>query len=202
MNATAPVKTNAEVGLAETFFKVRSKLPGDNAIMAQREAAFERFSALGLPHRRVEEWRYTDLRARLRDAKPLAGAPDAAAKARAGGAGKAFADLGARRLTFVDGAFVAELSDLADLEPGLSIRSMAEALAAGDPLVVSHLGTVVPVTDSLVNVNTALMGDGVVIHVAAGAAVNRPLHLLFAAASDKPSAMSCVPSSWSRKARP
>jgi Fe-S cluster assembly protein SufD len=185
---SAPAKTNAELALAETFFKIKTKLPGDNAILAQREAAFERFAALGLPHRRVEEWKYTDLRARLRDAKPLASAPAAADRAKAGEAGKAFAGLGFRKLTFVEGAFAPDLSDLGGLESGLTIRPMAEALAAGDPLVVSHLGKVVPVSDSLVNVNTALMGDGVVIHVAARAAIGRPLHLAFATVGDKPSA--------------
>ena len=45
------------------------------------------FRRAGLPHRRVEEWKYTDLRALMRDAKPLAGPPDAAAKARAKDAG-------------------------------------------------------------------------------------------------------------------
>ena len=39
-----------------------------------------------------------------------------------------------------------------------------------------------------VALNTALMGDGAVIRVAAGAATDRPLHLLFVA-SEKPSAM-------------
>ena len=91
-----------------------------------------RFDALGLPHRRVEEWKYTDLRALMREAKPLAGPPDAAAKARAKDAGKLIGDMDARRIVFVDGTFVPELSDLADLSPGLTIRSMAQALAAGD----------------------------------------------------------------------
>jgi Fe-S cluster assembly protein SufD len=66
---------------------------------------------------------------------------------------------------------------------------MAEALAAGDPLVVERLGKVVPVGDSVVNVNTALMGDGVVIRVAPGKAVGRPIQLVFATVGDKPSAM-------------
>ena len=83
---------------------------------ARRRSA--RFDALGLPHRRVEEWKYTDLRALMREAKPLAGAPDAAAKARAKDAGKLIGDMDARRIVFVDGAFVPELSDLANLSPG------------------------------------------------------------------------------------
>src|SRR6185437_11391843 len=42
-------------------------------VTALRDDAFKRFDARGLPHRRVEEWKYTDLRALMRDAKPLAG---------------------------------------------------------------------------------------------------------------------------------
>jgi Fe-S cluster assembly protein SufD len=38
-----------------------------------------------------------------------------------------------------------------------------------------------------VALNTALMGDGAVIRVAAGAKIKRPIHLVFAAGSDKPS---------------
>ena len=81
MNAEIrPMKTAAETALAATFAKARPALPGAAGL---REAAFKRFDAAGLPHRRVEEWKYTDLRALMRDAKPLAAAPDAAAKARA-----------------------------------------------------------------------------------------------------------------------
>ena len=126
MNAEVrSMKTNAELALAEAYAAAKAKLPGDRKVAALRDAAFGRFDALGLPHRRVEEWKYTDLRALMRDAKPLAGPPDAAAKARAKDAGKLIGDMDARRIVFVDGAFVPELSDLADLSPGLTIRSMA-----------------------------------------------------------------------------
>src|SRR3989440_386426 len=85
----------------------------------------------GRPHRRVEEWKYTDLRALMREARPLASPPDAAAKARAERALATLVAIEARRIVFVDGAFVPELSDLAALEAGLTIRSTAQALAAG-----------------------------------------------------------------------
>src|SRR6266487_3530412 len=81
-----PMKTAAETALAEAFAAVGSKLPGDRRIAERRAAAFQAFDALGLPHRRVEEWKYTDLRALIREAKPLAAAPDAQAKRRAKGA--------------------------------------------------------------------------------------------------------------------
>ncbi|HTV28707.1 MAG TPA: Fe-S cluster assembly protein SufD, partial [Xanthobacteraceae bacterium] len=77
------MKTAAETALATAFNQARAQLPGDNAVAAQRKAAFDLFAKEGLPHRRVEDWKYTDLRALMRDAKPLASPPDAAAKARA-----------------------------------------------------------------------------------------------------------------------
>jgi len=179
------MKNAAEQQLAAEWQAAKGKLPGAAPL---RAAAFERFAATGLPHRRVEEWKYTDLRALMRDAKPLASPPDVAAKARARDAGDLLADVDSRKLTFVDGAFVAELSDLANLEAGLTIRPMAQALAGGDALV-SRLGQVVKTTDPAVALNTAFMSDGIVIHVAAGAAVERPIHLVFAATGEAPAAL-------------
>jgi Fe-S cluster assembly protein SufD len=177
---TDPTKTRAETALAASFAAARRSLPGAGSIAALREDAFKRFERLGLPHRRVEEWKYTDLRALMRDAKPLASVPDAAAKAGAASAGAALAaSIEARRIVLVDGVFVPELSDLAGLEPGLSISSMSALVAAGDPRLVSRIGQVVPTDDVAVALNTAFMGDGAVIQVAAGAALARPIHLVF-----------------------
>ncbi|QRG07610.1 Fe-S cluster assembly protein SufD [Xanthobacter dioxanivorans] len=173
-----PLKTSAELALAETFAAARTALPGGREVAAQRAAAFDTFADAGLPHRRVEAWRYTDLRALMRDAKPLATPPDAQAKAQAATAGAMLAGLGARRLVLVNGAFVPELSDLAALEPGLSIRAMAQALSDGDALVSAHLGKTVSSADAVLALNTALMGDGVVVHVARGAVIARPIELV------------------------
>jgi Fe-S cluster assembly protein SufD len=181
------IKTAAETALAQAFAQARETLPGGDAVAAQRDAAFDVFAREGLPHRRVEQWKYTDLRALMRDAKPLASPPDAAVKARAKTAGALLGDLEARSLVFVDGAFVAELSDLADLDQGLAVRSLADALADNDPALATHLGKLAPASDVAVALNTALMGDGAVIRIAAGSTIARPLHLLFVA-SEKPAA--------------
>ena len=113
------MKTNAELALAEAYAAAKAKLPGDRKVVALREAAFAQFDAPGLPHRRIEQWKYTDLRALLREAKPLAGPPDAAAKARAKEAGELIGDMEARRHRVRRWRFVPELSDLAKLSPGL-----------------------------------------------------------------------------------
>ncbi len=133
-----PIRTAAETGLAEAFAALRPRLAG-TAAAARREAAFRRFEAAGLPHRRIEEWKYTDLRALMRDAKPLAAPPDAAAIARARNAGATLAGIDARRIVFVDGLLVPELSDLTP-EPGLTISSLRDALGSGNPAVLARLG--------------------------------------------------------------
>jgi Fe-S cluster assembly protein SufD len=187
MNAEVrQIKTNAELALAQAYSAEKARLPGDRKVVALRDAAAARFDALGLPHRRVEEWKYTDLRALIREAKPIAGAPDAAGKARAKDAGKLIGDMDARRVVFVDGTFVPELSDLANLSPGLTIRSMAKALTEGDALVADRLGKVMPTDgEGVIALNTALMRDGAVIHVAKGATLEQPIHLVFAATGDR-----------------
>jgi Fe-S cluster assembly protein SufD len=187
MNAEVrPIKTAAETALAVAFAAEKVRLPGS---AAAREAAFKRFETAGLPHRRVEEWKYTDLRALMRDAKPLAPPPDAAARARAKDAGAALASIEGRRIVLVDGVFVSELSDLADLEPGLAIGSMAQALAAGDTALTRRLGRIVPTDDIAVALNTAFMRDGVVIEVAKGAVLARPLHLVFFNSGARPASV-------------
>ncbi len=190
MNAMAEVKvikTAAETALAHAFTQARERLPGTAAIAERRATAFDLFVREGLPHRRIEDWKYTDLRALMRDAKPLAGPPDAAAIAGAKTAGKLLGDVECRRLVFIDGAFVPELSDTAALEAGLEIGSLAAALADNDPVLAEKLGKLAPAGDVAVALNTALMGDGAVIRIGAGATIERPLHLIFVA-SETPAA--------------
>src|SRR5215217_3476299 len=59
MNAEVrPMKTAAETALAASFATARRRLPGP-AVAGLREEAFRQFDVAGLPHRRVEEWKYT-----------------------------------------------------------------------------------------------------------------------------------------------
>ncbi len=68
------MKTPAETALAQAFESAKTALPGQAESRAQ---AFEQFNSRGLPHRRVEEFKYTDLRALLREVAPFAGVPSA-----------------------------------------------------------------------------------------------------------------------------
>src|SRR5262249_10795252 len=144
MAAVALMKTTAEQQLAAEWQEAARRLPGPAAL---RAAAFERFAQAGLPSRRVGGGEDTQLRGPKRGAKPLAPPPAAPEKPRAKDAGAALASIEPRRIVFVDGAFVPELSDLERPEQGLTIRSMAEALAAGDPQITAAIGRLAPQGD-------------------------------------------------------
>jgi Fe-S cluster assembly protein SufD len=185
MNAdTRPGKTKAEASLAEIFHSVRAALPGGSGIARWRESAFADFCVSGLPHRRIESWHYTDLRALMREALPLAAAPGAAAFE---AVRKRLEAISSPRIVLVDGYFVPALSS--GLPEGVRVRSLGSVLADGEPGILALLGLQdVPARDPVLSLNAALMQDGAVIEVASRAAIARPLHLIEVTALPQPHA--------------
>ena len=178
-------KTDA---LNDVFSVVRDRLPGKGGVAEARRQAFEIFARAGLPNRRIEDWKYTDLRVLMREVLPLAEAPDAAALKRADAALKPHVIKGARQLVLVDGAFAPDLSDLANLEDGLTIRTLREALEAdGASLQPEDLSS--ENSSAMMALNTAMMTDGLVITVARGVALKRPLHIVHVASTAQPASM-------------
>jgi Fe-S cluster assembly protein SufD len=168
------VKTEAEKRLADSFAAARTKLPGAGPVAAMREAAFRQFQAQGLPNRRVEEYKYTDLRTLMRDAKPLASPPGKAA-IEAARAPTVFDELGAIRLTLVNGTLVPDLSDLGAREHGLTIVPLSRALAEGHPAAALVGKVAAGDRDVMVALNTAFLNDGVIVDIAEGAGIDRPI---------------------------
>ena len=142
------------------------------AVAKRRDEAFALFERRGLPHRRVEAWKYTDLRALMRHAQPLVRASVAAAPA----AGDALPGLGRYRLAIVDGRFVAGWSDRkALLAEGVEVTTLAEFLA-DDARAVELLDPPAGTgDDAMLALNAAMAGDGVVIRVPDGVSVSKPV---------------------------
>ena len=184
----ALAKTGTERAPSDIFALARDRLPGAGKIAEARRQAFEAYERAGLPHRRIEEWKYTDLRVLMREVLPLAPEPDAAALKRAAAALELHAIAGVRRLVLVDGVFAPKLSDTAHLDKGLNIRALREVLEAGDSALQAQL--LAPEnSDAMVALNSAMMADGVVIEVADGAALTQPLHIVHIAGGAEPAAM-------------
>ncbi|MBR0871101.1 Fe-S cluster assembly protein SufD [Bradyrhizobium tropiciagri] len=186
MNVVAKTETGRALG--DAFAVVRDRLPGKGKIADQRRAAFEAYERAGLPHRRIEDWKYTDLRVLMREVLPLAPAPDVAALSRAAAAVKAHGIDDAVRLVLVDGAFAPDLSDLGKLEKGLSIRALREVLDGGDG-ALSEQAFTSDTTNPMIALNSAMATDGVVIEVANGTVLGKPLHVVHVASGAAPVAM-------------
>src|SRR5438067_13259962 len=82
----ALAKTGTERAPSDIFAIARHRLPGAGKIAEARRQAFEAYERAGLPHRRIEEWKYTDLRVLMCEVLPLAPEPDAAVLKRAAAA--------------------------------------------------------------------------------------------------------------------
>jgi Fe-S cluster assembly protein SufD len=188
MNAEVrPMRTNAEQALLSAFEGVRARLPGGASIDRLREKALAAFAESGLPHRRIEEWKYTDLRTLMRDAAPLAKPPEAAAIA-AVRASEPLPGVDLRRVVLVDGVFVPELSNLSGLDNKVTVQPLAQALANGHRLA-DRLGSwQPPAYDPAFALNTAFLGDGVLIEVGEGVELDRPLHVRHVFSGREPAA--------------
>ena len=180
----ALVKNDSGPAASSVFAAAQGRLPGAGKVADIRREAFAAFERTGLPHRRIEEWKYTDLRALVREVLPLAGTPDAAALARAKVAIASVAIDGATKIVLVDGVVALELSDLAALPSGVSVRTLRAVLdeqsneSRGDLLLTKA-------SDPMLSLNAALATDGVVVTVADGVQLSSPLQLIHVATASK-----------------
>lgn len=178
----AVAKTGSGRAVSDLFASAEGRLPGSPGVAAVRREAFETYERLGLPHRRIEEWKYTDLRALVGEVLPLAAAPDAAALKRAAEAVKAHAIAGAHKLVLVDGVFAADLSDVRALAAEAGFRTLRETLEKDAGLLKTAS------TDAVIALNAAMATDGVVLSIADGAQLSAPIQIIHIATATSASA--------------
>jgi Fe-S cluster assembly protein SufD len=176
------IKTAAEQGLATMFASARSTLPGKGAVATLRDDAFKRFDANGLPHRRVEQWKYTDLRALMREAKPLAGPADIRKPA---DIAAILPGVGASLVTIVNGRYAPEWSDK-NADPGVTVTELFAWLADN---ATYQLGKMPGNYDQASLLNTAFMTGGVAVDVKRGAIASKPIHIVHVFSGDVAAAM-------------
>jgi Fe-S cluster assembly protein SufD len=182
----AIVKTKAEQALSEAYAAIADELPGGDGVRDVRERAIGRFEALGLPHRRIEAWKYTDLRHVLKEALPPQIVDDTpVTPADVAAALGPLANIAADRAVFVNGGYRADLSTLANLKDILG-SPLAGALndksdgAAADLLCLSGRDD-----DAVLALNTAFATDGAVLAIAKKAKLAKPLLLVFVRAGSE-----------------
>jgi len=180
MNAEVrAIRTPAEQALNAAYAAARAKLPGKGAIAYLREAAFQRFDAAGLPHRRIEEWKYTDLRALMREAKPLA------EPAKAKGKVPALPGLTAGRIVIVNGRYEQAWSEF---KPVAGVE-LSDVFAFAADQKNYRLGEIPGRDDIAVSLNTAFMTGGVALRVAKGVNIEKPIEIAHVFADGTAAAM-------------
>ena len=142
-----------------------------------RERAMASFTEQGFPTTRHEQWKYTNL-------QPVADTQFALAREPAE---LEYDDLrpylieglDAALLVFVDGWFRPDLSDLSGVGDGVIVAPLSDAMADHRERVEAKLGQLVDFEDDAFSaLNTAFLESGVFVHVAAGVAAERPIHVL------------------------
>lgn len=161
---------------AEEFPKWLSQYWGNDShvLKHRRQEGFNRFSSLGFPSVRDEEWRYTNLTVLNRNAFRLGDEVAIDPSVVAVNSIK-----GAIKLVFVNGWFSPEQSDLEKLPEGVSVISVRDALKQNPDLVLGRLSQVVKDEEhSLVALNTASFTDGLLITVEPGSKADHLFHVL------------------------
>jgi Fe-S cluster assembly protein SufD len=151
---------------------------GPQWLRERRQGALARFRELGLPTRKHEEWRFTNLRAV--EQTPFIAAPDARGQVNAEALDQfLFPGLNGPRLVFINGRYAPILSDELDLPRGVRVMTLAEAFERDDETIRPHLTKYADFEDeAFTALNTAAMEDGTVMVVDRNVQFDRPVHVL------------------------
>lgn len=160
-------KTTAETAYLEAFGAGRA-----GALAPHRRTAFERFAESGLPHRRLEDWKWTDLRRVLaKPYPPLVERPAPSAEVAGLVARSPFGEIARARLVFADGWYVEDASSM-PVSSGVDVTAMTAVQGAAVEVSPRE-------DDPLDQLNIAYASDGAVIRVQEGANTDIPIELIF-----------------------
>jgi len=149
-----------------------------------RAQGMERFAAEGWPSGKLEAWRHTSLIFMNNESfAPAGGAgvdDDAVRKAVAALRASGSADSAGHWLVFVDGRHAPALGEIGPLPGGARVEPLSAALARQPDAVEALFGDAAQ-GGSPAALNAAFATDGAFVELAAGVALDAPVHLVFVA---------------------
>ncbi len=151
-------------------------LPGQTVDWLQnfRQAGLQAFSERGFPTVREEEWRYTNLAALNKTLYPPATNQLIDVQTL-----DVYRLKDAWSIVLVNGRFSEQLSDLAGLPDAVTVQSIWQTLEENPAFIKERLGKAVKNTEhSLLAFNNAWFNDGVIIEIAAGHQLAKPVQIL------------------------
>jgi Fe-S cluster assembly protein SufD len=146
-----------------------------------RSRGAARFTTLGIPTVRDEEWRFTNVSSlNAIDFVPAEQISGTASRL----AGFAYTDT-PLRLVIVNGRFDTTLSRTKGLPPGVHAGSLATALKDHADVVQRYFGQLADFTNrSFAALNTAFVHDGAFVHLPEGVIIDTPIHIVFVSGAD------------------
>jgi Fe-S cluster assembly protein SufD len=181
MNVALP-RTKAESAYIEA---VSAGEAGPQWLKGLRRAGYESFAGAGLPHRRLEDWKWFDLR-QIADQPYPPAAPGAAPAAEVDAlvARSPFARLARARLVFVNGAFDEARSQLPASGDVEFVRLGGDGAPQWLTQTIAADGK-----DPISALNAAFVTDGGAIRIAAGATADAPIEMVFVSTASEPSTL-------------
>lgn len=182
MNVALP-RTKAESAYLEA---ISPGGQGPEWLRRLRRAGYESFAGAGLPHRRLEDWKWFDLRQIAERAYPPAAQPLPASDSEISAlvARSPFAKIARARLVFVNGAFDEARSQL----PASGDVEFARLGSDGAPKWLTET-VAADGKDPISALNAAFVSDGGALRIAAGATADAPIELLFVTTAVEPSTL-------------
>lgn len=173
---------------AYTEFARRTGTDAPGWLRELRDRAFARFSEVGFPTTRDEDWRFTNLSAVSRTSFALA--EETSLRPSASEVSSwCFAGCSAR-LVFWNGKFAKELSSWFEMPDGVVATGLGDAIRRHPEAVENHLGRYLDIErDSFCALNTAFLEDGAYVRVPPKMVIERPIHLLFVSTAGETPAM-------------
>ncbi|HET6567134.1 MAG TPA: Fe-S cluster assembly protein SufD [Rhodothermales bacterium] len=155
-------------------------LNGSNAnVQGLRREAIQAFAELGIPTRKAEAWKYTNIEKVLRHDYKLSPAGAPAKVLRQEVERRRIPGLEAHVVVLVNGRFDPDLSDVRSLPKGVLVSGFAQASEAHPDLVNRHFSRYADFrSEALTALNTAFTQDGAFVYVPRGVALDRPVHVV------------------------
>lgn len=144
-----------------------------------RTKAFEKFSELGIPSRKDEAYKYTNLDLFFRHDYKTYFIPGEEDFRKAEDFRCDVADLDTHGIVLMNGYYPTINGKLRELPGGIVIGSLNEASFKYPSVIEKHYGKyAVSETDGLIHLNTAMASDGVFIHVPRGSVLRKPVQVV------------------------
>lgn len=145
-----------------------------------RKKAIDRFSALGFPTIRQEEWKYTNIEPITRRTFHFSFDDSRDTLTLQKIEPFLFKKKDWTQLVFINGLYAKTLSWIAPEAADLKVGGLEETLRSDNGFLETYLGKVVPYeNNAFIALNTAFLRDGALIRFPSDKVMSKPIHLLF-----------------------